>query len=183
MKLLIHICCAPCFIYPYQVLQEKNYDLFGFFFNPNIHPYQEYIRRLKTLQNWSKDQNIKLIYKNEYLLEEFLRGVVYRENERCLFCYYLRLKATAQIALKGKFDAFTTTLLYSKFQKHEAIAKIGAEIEKECGVVFYYQDFRKGWKEGIMRSKKSGLYRQQYCGCIYSEKERYMPKVNNEQKH
>ncbi|MGA1875882.1 MAG: epoxyqueuosine reductase QueH [bacterium] len=173
MKILVHVCCGPCFVYPYQALSEDGHEIFGFFFNPNIHPYQEYQRRLETVRNWSKEQGIRMIYRDEYRLEDFLRGVVYRESERCLFCYHTRLEAAAQTAARGKFDCFTTTLLYSKFQKHETITRIGHEVGHQYGVQFYYQDFREGWKEGISLSKTWGLYRQQYCGCIYSEKDRY----------
>ena len=173
MKILVHLCCAPCFVYPYKVLSQEEHEIFGFFFNPNIHPYQEYRRRLETVQNWTDTIGIRMIYRDEYQLEEFLRGIIFRENERCLFCYHTRLLATAQIAAKGKFDYFTSTLLYSKFQEHETITKIGTELGKQFGVQFYYRDFREGWKEGIAASQKLGLYRQQYCGCIYSEKDRY----------
>lgn len=79
------------------------------------------------------------------------------------------------MAKRGKFDAFSTTLLYSKFQNHELITTTGEAIAKSTGIPFYYRDFRPGWKEGIKASKDLNLYRQQYCGCIYSEKERYCP--------
>ena len=118
----------------------------------------------------------KLIYRDEYRLEEFLQNVVFRETERCRYCYYSRLKSAIQVAKKGKFDFFSTTLLYSKFQKHESIKEIAEGLAKDYGVSFYYHDFRKGWGEGIRMSKDFGLYRQQYCGCIYSEKERYLKK-------
>ncbi len=103
----------------------------------------------------------------------FLQKIVFRESNRCAICYHERLKATAQIAKKGKFDYFSSTLLYSKFQKHELIQSIGKAIGDSLGIPFYYRDFREGWKEGIETSKRLSLYRQQYCGCIYSEKDRY----------
>jgi len=175
MKILVHVCCAPCFVYPSIVLLQEEHEIAGFFFNPNIHPYQEYQRRLAAVQQWSSAKNIRMIYRDEYLLEDFLREVVFRESKssRCLVCYHLRLEAAAKVAARGRFDSFTSTLLYSKFQNHEAVARIGAEIGERYGVPFYYRDFRQGWKEGILQSKEFGLYRQQYCGCIYSEKERY----------
>ena len=148
----------------------------GFFYNPNIHPYQEYQRRLAAVQAYEKETDIQVIYRDEYDLEQFLRGVAFREDERCRFCYHLRLQATAQVAKRGKFTAFTSTLLHSKHQDHELIKAIGEQIGKEQGVKFLYEDFRDGWKEGIEKSKALGLYRQSYCGCIYSEKERYLGK-------
>lgn len=145
----------------------------GFFYNPNIHPYQEFQRRLKTVQEYAPMVSLPLQIKETYDLEEFLRLVVYREAERCRFCYGLRLKAAAIAAKKANFDGFTATLLYSRFQKHEVIREIGEQIGLEVGVPFYYDDFRPGWQEGINESKRLGLYRQNYCGCIYSEKERF----------
>ena len=146
----------------------------GFFYNPNIQPYQEYQRRLEAVKEYEKKAALKVIYRDEYNLEEFLRGVVFREDERCRLCYHLRLEPTAQMAKKGKFDAFTSTLLHSKHQNHELIREIGQAVGKRRGVTFLYRDFREGWQEGIEESKVLGLYRQQYCGCIYSEKERYL---------
>lgn len=173
-KILVHICCAPCVIFLHQSLLENDFEVMGYFYNPNIHPYQEYEERLHTVKEYARQKNLKIIYKDEYNLEDFLQGVVFRENQRCNYCYHTRLLSTAQAAKKGKFDFFTTTLLYSKFQNHTLIKEMGTNLGREYGVEFYYQDFRLGWKEGINISKEMGLYRQQYCGCIYSEKERYM---------
>ncbi len=176
MKALIHICCANCLIHPLKILQKEGWDTMGFFYNPNIHPFQEYQRRLAAVQVYEKQAAIQVIYRDEYNLEEFLREIAFREQERCRFCYHLRLQATAHAAKHGKFDAFTTTLLHSKHQNHEFIKAIGEAVGKEQGVQFLYRDFRDGWQEGIAESKALGLYRQSYCGCIYSEKERYLGK-------
>jgi len=174
MKILLHVCCANCTIYPVQELRKDGIEVFGVFYNPNIHPYQEYRRRLEAVKEYSDRIDLRMTYHDEYALEEFLQNVVFRENERCWYCYYTRLKRAAQLAKREKFDFFTTTLLYSKFQKHEKVKEIGEELAREYGVKFYYRDFRKGWKAGIEISNDLGLYRQQYCGCIYSEKERYL---------
>lgn len=173
MRLLMHVCCAPCFIAPYTHL-KKDHEITAFWWNHNIHPYQEYKKRLDTLISFTNKHNIPLINKDEYPLERFIQNAVYREKLRCYSCYYERLKYTAIIAKKGKFDAFTTTLLYSKFQKHEMMKDIAQSLAKEYGVSFYYDDFRKYWKEGIELSKSEEMYRQQYCGCIYSERDRYL---------
>ena len=174
MKLLVHICCAPCFTAPYFHLKKDGHNIQGFWYNHNIHPFTEYKKRLDTLQEFAKKEDIQLIVKDEYELEKFLRRTAFREQERCRSCYYDRLKYAAIIAKKGNFDAFTTTLLYSKFQKHDLIKEIGESLAKEYGVKFYYQDFREYWKEGIKISKEREMYRQQYCGCIYSERDRYL---------
>jgi epoxyqueuosine reductase len=146
----------------------------GFFFNPNIHPYQEFSRRTAALEDYAVKTGLPIIWDRGYQLEEFLRTVVFREAERCRFCYYLRLKATARVARGGKFHAFTSTLLYSKFQNHALIQTIGVQVGQEVGVPFYYEDFRLGWADGVAKSKKLQLYKQQYCGCIFSERDRFL---------
>ena len=131
------------------------------------------MKREDTLRQYSRDIDLKVIYQDDYDLEGFLQSVVYRESDRCSFCYHDRLKSTALMAKRGRFDAFSTTLLYSKFQQHDLIKSMGESIAKQTGVAFLYHDFREYWKEGICESKRLGLYRQQYCGCIYSEKQRF----------
>ena len=174
MKILLHICCANCAIYPLQRMEERGDDAVGFFFNPNIHPYQEYQKRLDTLKIYSEKVGLKVIYRDEYLLEEFLRNVSHRVKERCRYCYSVRLEATAREAKKEACDGFSTTLLQSTHQNHDLIKETGERVAQEIGISFYYEDFRQGWKRGVEVSKDMGLYRQQYCGCIYSEKERFM---------
>lgn len=174
MKLLVHICCAPCFAAPYFHLKEEGHEIYGFWYNHNIHPYTEYKKRLETVQEFAEKENIPLIVKDKYELEKFLRKAAFREQERCRSCYYERLKYAAIVAKKGNFDAFTTTLLYSKFQRHDLIKEIGESLSKEYSVKFYYRDFREYWKEGMKISRDYKMYRQQYCGCIYSERDRYL---------
>jgi predicted adenine nucleotide alpha hydrolase (AANH) superfamily ATPase len=155
-------------------MKEKGDEAVGYFFNPNIHPYQEYQKRLDALKIFSEKVGCKVIYRDEYLLEEFLRNVSHRVKERCQYCYLVRLEATAQEAKKEGFDRFSTTLLQSTHQSHVLIKETGEHIAQEVGIPFYYEDFRQGWRRGVEVSKAMGLYRQQYCGCIYSEKERFM---------
>ena len=174
MKVLLHICCANCAIYPLERIHAEGHEAVGFFFNPNIHPYQEYQKRLEALKQYSEKTGLQVIYQDEYLLEEFLRNVAHRVEERCAYCYRVRLEATAREAKKGDFDRFSTTLLQSSHQNHALIRETAEEVAREVGVPFYYEDFRTGWKRGVEVSKAMGLYRQQYCGCIYSEKERYV---------
>ena len=173
MKILLHICCAPCFIYPVKILQKDNLKIMGFYYRHNIHPFTECIRRQEALEFYADKINLRVIYQKGYDLEGFIQKIVFRESRRCSICYHARLKATALMAKRGKYDYFSTTLLYSKFQKHDEIRSIGESIGKSVGVQFFYRDFREGWTEGVDTSKRLGLYRQQYCGCIYSEKERY----------
>jgi epoxyqueuosine reductase len=180
MKILLHICCAPCAVYPADVLAAAGHQVRGFFFNPNIHPYQEFARRMASLEDYAAQTSLPVIWDRGYNLEDFLRSVVFRETERCRFCYYLRLKSAARVARGGKFDAFTSTLLYSKFQNHRLIKELGHQVGREVGVSFHYQDFRLGWADGMAKAKEMGLYRQQYCGCIFSERDRFAPQAGQE---
>jgi len=172
-SLLIHACCANCLLYPYEALRGRFERIMVFWYNPNIHPYQEYHKRLQAMKKAEKALNLKVIYQDTYPLEEWLQAVVFREEERCLHCYHRRLLATAQVAKRGNFTHYTTTLLYSKQQKHDTIREIGESLGKRYGVEFLYEDFRQGWKHGIQLSQELDLYRQQYCGCIYSERDRF----------
>ena len=173
MKVLLHICCANCAIYPIKSMQEKGLEVMGFFYRHNIHPYTECLRRQEALEAYAEKLNLKVIYQEGYDLEGFIQNVAFRESERCNYCYHDRLRSTALLAKRGKFDYFSSTLLYSKHQNHELIRSMGESIGKSVGVPFLYHDYREGWKEGIECSKQMGLYRQHYCGCIYSEKERF----------
>lgn len=176
MRILLHICCGNCAIYPVKVMREQNHQLAGFFYNDNIHPYQEFVKRLTTTQEYAKKVDLTVTYDEEYRLEEFLAAVAKNPANRCEYCYKSRLLATAEEAKRQGFEGFTTTLLYSRYQRHQEIIDFGQQLAQDHGLVFHYEDFRKGWNEGIKVSKEMGLYRQQYCGCIYSEKDRYVKK-------
>jgi predicted adenine nucleotide alpha hydrolase (AANH) superfamily ATPase len=173
MKVLLHTCCGPCSIYPVDVLRNEGFTVMGYFHRNNIHPYSECLKREETLASYAEAIGLPLIVQKGYALEEFLRNAAFREKDRCLYCYHDRLLTTALMARHGKFDAFSTTLLYSRRQKHDIIRSVGESVAKESGVRFLYRDFRDGWNMGIEESKKRGMYRQPYCGCIYSEKERF----------
>lgn len=172
-KLLLHTCCGPCTVYPLKRLREEGFEVMGFFYRHNIHPYTECLKRQEALQTYAEGAGFRVICQEEYDLEGFLQNVVFREADRCAYCYHDRLKSAALMARRGKFDFFSSTLLYSKFQNHALIRSIGESLGRRVGVPFYYADFREGWKEGIAVSKEMGMYRQQYCGCIFSEKERF----------
>lgn len=176
MKLLLHSCCGPCSIIPLRELKAEGHEIRGFFYNPNIHPYTEFQKRLDTFARYAAQNEVPVILDEQYHLEEYLRQIAFREGERCRICYGMRLQRAAQIAKKGGFEAFTTTLLVSPYQKHQLIADIGAAIGEETGVPFLYRDYRLLYKEGVRISREEEMYRQSYCGCIYSEKERYQAK-------
>jgi len=173
MKILLHICCGPCAIVPHRTLCDLGHQVSGFWFNHNIHPYQEYLRRFDAARTYAEKGGLELIIRDEYLMEEFIASVSADPPGRCSYCYASRLEAAARTASEQGFDAFTSTLLYSRYQRHEEIRALGENIGNKYNVAFVYDDYRRGWQEGIRLSKELGLYRQQYCGCIYSEKERY----------
>lgn len=177
MRILLHTCCGPCALYPLRILRTAGHNVTGFFYNHNIHPYQEYVKRRDALLQMAELEALPLIMRDEYEVEKFLANVARQPNQRCSYCYESRLRATAKTAAAEGFDAFSASLLYSRYQKHDEIRGLGQKIGGEYGVAFYYEDFRSGWQEGIKLSKELGLYRQQYCGCIYSEMDRYLPKA------
>jgi predicted adenine nucleotide alpha hydrolase (AANH) superfamily ATPase len=176
-RILLHICCGPCTIHPVSVLRAEHFTVHGFFYNPHIQPYQEFQKRLTTLESYAKNEDLPLIVRTDYDLQNFFREVAFRETNRCLYCYSVRLNAAAGLAKKSRFDAFTTTLLYSRRQQHRLIVSLAEEASKRHDIAFFYRDFRSGWIEGQQRAKALGMYRQQYCGCIYSEMERFHPKA------
>ncbi|MBM9536753.1 epoxyqueuosine reductase QueH [Desulfobulbus alkaliphilus] len=173
MRILLHICCGPCALYPIRQLRQQGHAVTGLFYNPNIHPYQEFRRRIEAVKICSENWDFPVDIDEDYGLGHYLRQVVFHEEERCSLCYAMRLRRTAAAAVAGGFEAFTTTLLYSRYQNHQLLVEQCEQWAREYGSRFYYQDFRLGWQWGIDQSMAMGLYRQPYCGCIYSEQERY----------
>jgi predicted adenine nucleotide alpha hydrolase (AANH) superfamily ATPase len=167
------MCCAPCAIYPVGRLRAEGNDVTGYFYNPNIHPYLEYRKRMDTAMTFAAVSDLALIVRDEYDLEHYLTKVLAKGTGRCEQCYRIRLDAAAAEARAKGFTAFSTSLLYSKYQKHDVIRGVAEEMAREHGVLFHYEDFRAGWSAGIRESRRLKLYRQQYCGCIFSEEERY----------
>ena len=173
MNILLHACCAPCTIYPLSILRTQNHDVTAYFNNPNIHPFKEFKRRLTTLKDYATAEKLPLVTEDKYGLTEFLQKVVFKEQVRCPICYQMRLQKTAQYAAEHGYDGFTTTLLYSRYQNHELLKKSCEILAKQYSLNFIYEDFRSGWQQGIDLSIEKEMYRQPYCGCIYSEQERY----------
>ncbi|MDP3298210.1 MAG: epoxyqueuosine reductase QueH [Thermodesulfovibrionia bacterium] len=264
MKILLHICCSSCALYPVKIIREEGHDFTGFWFNPNIQPYEEYELRLNSLKDLAERWRIDMIYADEYAetrsealspviardevpkqshwigagltilkdeiaslepalseKDKILRGVYpeqkdeilrFAQNDmrraqndrsegarndkkvvfskqipqrfgiesqrpgRCKSCYRLRLGKTAEEAQRQGFDAFSTTLLISPYQDFEQIISIGSELAEKHNVIFYFRDFRQYFREAMAYAKEMGLYRQKYCGCIYSRDERFSRK-------
>lgn len=173
MNILLHICCAPCSIYPIEKLRKDKHVIAGFFYNPNIHPYPEYLRRRDAVEKYSKSAALNVI-RSDYDLEDYFQHVVYNEttSNRCPVCWWIRMKKTVKFAKENGFDAFTTTLLGSPYQDHEILKSLCLDIAKSVGIKFHYDDFRVGFKEAQGAAKSKGIYRQNYCGCLFSEKEK-----------
>ncbi|MCM8765384.1 MAG: epoxyqueuosine reductase QueH [Candidatus Omnitrophica bacterium] len=172
-NVLLHICCGPCSIYPFSLLKEKGYAITGFFYNPNIYPVEEFLKRRDALYEFSKKENFGIVY-FEYLPEDFFAQIEpnLSQTERCPKCWELRLLKTAAYAQENNFEFFSTTLLVSPYQNQEKIRELGERIAQKYGVKFLYEDFRIGFREAQNRAKEMGLYRQKYCGCVYSKMER-----------
>jgi len=181
MKLLLHTCCGPCTLYPYSVLSRMKINTTAFFYNPNIHPFKEFQKRLSTLNEVTQHFDIPSVLNAEYGLKSFLRKVVFNEESRCSLCYSMRLQKTASYAAENGYDAFSSTLFYSRYQQHDVMKQTCEQLADTYSIRFFYDDFREGWQKGIDLSKEMQLYRQPYCGCIYSEQERYDKSLRKKQ--
>ncbi len=201
MNILLHICCSNCSLYPVRILRTEKHHIAGFWFNPNIHPYEEYNLRLDSLKRLAGEWKFEVSYAEDYLPEEYfqmfktfsppftkggqggiidfgkltegrLRDSIPTFPERCKSCYQLRLEKTAEHAQKEGFDAFSTTLLISPYQDFEHIVSAGKELADKYNVQFHFRDYRPHFREAMALAKELGLYRQKYCGCIFSKEER-----------
>ncbi len=181
-KVLMHVCCAPCSVYCIDELRSESIEPTLFWYNPNIHPYTEYKARRDCLKQYAKDVGLELILVEDYGLDEFCCNVVKDLTNRCVnYCYPKRIGETARFAAKNGFDAFTTTLLISPYQKHDELRRVGEEFSRLSGVEFLYRDFRPGFRAGQDKARELGLYRQKYCGCIFSEEDRYKKQILRDQ--
>ena len=178
-KLLLHSCCAPCSSYVLEYLTNY-FDITVFYYNPNISSYEEYEKRYKEVQRFIHDfglENKVSFIKGDYDNDKYEKSIKGLENEkeggtRCEKCYYLRLEETCKYAKEHGFDYFTTTLSISPYKNSEKLNSIGKKLEDEYDVLYLLSDFKKknGYKRSIELSREYNLYRQNYCGCIYSQK-------------
>lgn len=177
-KLLLHSCCAPCSSYVITYLYDY-FDITILYYNPNIYPYEEYKKRkdeqIRLISNFKGVKIIDCDYDND-IYNEVIKGL---ENEpergsRCTKCFYLRLDKTGEIAKKNNFEYFGTTLTVSPYKNAKLLNEIGEDISKKYDIKWLYSDFKKneGYKKSIELSKKYDLYRQDYCGCIYSKRDK-----------
>ena len=174
MKLLMHTCCAPCSVYCIDSLREEGIEPTVYWYNPNIHPYTEYKARRDCLKEYTKSIGVEAIFEEDYGLDEFCKNVISDLKNRCInYCYKVRLEKTVKYAKEHGYDAFTSTLFVSIYQKHEELKKICEELSKKYEIKFLYRDFRVGFREGQAKARELGLYMQKYCGCVFSEEMRY----------
>ena len=180
-KLLLHACCAPCSSYVLEYL-SKYFEITLYYYNPNIHPELEYNRRIEELKKFINEFNgvnkIDLV-EEEYNTSEYFNEVKGLENlgersKRCYNCYKFRMDKAALYAKNNNYDYFTTTLSISPYKVSNWINEIGRELEKKYNINYLYADFKKknGYKRSLELSKQYNLFRQDYCGCIYSKQER-----------
>ena len=185
--ILLHACCGPCSITCIARLRDLGLAPTLFFYNPNIHPLSEYLRRREGLLAVADKLSVPVIlpdqddesaaFPGRWLQEmaELGQGMADMAR-RCPRCYDIRLGRAAQTARAMGFARYSSTLLYSKYQNHQAILDAGAGHAGQ-GLEFLGEDFRPGWQEGIRLSKEWGVYRQQYCGCVLSEFDRYRKQI------
>ena len=177
-KVLLHCCCAPCSVSCIEPLREEGIEPVAFWYNPNIHPFKEYEARRNCLIEYTEKLGVELIVDENYGLREFVCNVANNIDNRCSYCYEHRLKETAKYAAANGFDAFSTTLLCSIYQDHDGIVNAAERYAEKYGVKFLYRDFRPNFRNGNQKARDEGLYMQKYCGCIFSEEDRYQKQIN-----
>lgn len=175
-KTLLHICCAPCSLMCIETLRAEGIEPHGYWYNPNIHPVTEYRARRDTLIQYAKDINMELSLRDDYGLREFVRAIYPDLENRCGVCYEMRLFEAARFAKENGFTSFSTTLLISPYQNHGLLKATAERAAAEFGIDFLYRDFRPFFREGQKKARELGLYMQKYCGCVFSEEERYIRK-------
>lgn len=179
-KVLLHCCCAPCSVSCINPLKEEGIEVTAFWYNPNIHPFKEYEARRDCMVEYAKKQQIALIVEENYGLKEFVRAVSEDISHRCTYCYEHRILKTARMAKEKGFDAFSTTLLASVYQNHDLIKAYAERVAKELGIEFLYRDFRPNFRDGNNKAREEGLYMQKYCGCVFSEEDRYQKQIKRD---
>lgn len=171
-RLLLHVCCAPCMTVTEPFLGEQGFESTAFFYNPNIHPWREWKRRLDTLGEWVSRTGTPLVVDDSYPLEENVSMLVGSEP-RCAACFSDRLSKAACKAFECGCDSFSTTLMLSPYADHALLRSAGEEASARTGVPFVYNDLRHLYGRSVELSRAAGLYRQPYCGCIFSERDRF----------
>jgi predicted adenine nucleotide alpha hydrolase (AANH) superfamily ATPase len=183
MNILLHICCAPCAIYPVDLLRKEAHQIAGLFYNPNIHPYSEFLKREAEVRKWAEESALNVIC-GDYDIERWFDRVDFNgsRERRCPACWWMRMEKAGELAKENGFEAFTTTLLGSPYQDRAVIKSIGEDVAKRLELKFFDADFGKGFREAHDIARSKGIYCQNYCGCLFSEKERLEEKAGRRNK-
>lgn len=182
MRILMHMCCAPCATFPVSELKQRGIEIEGLYYNPNIHPYEEFKKREEQVKKLGEIYEIKINFLHDFEQEIWEELKTSRQNKnRCSMCYNKRLARLFKFAKLQNFDAVTTSLLISPYQNHEEIKELALKYSKKYNIDFYYEDFRDNYRKGQQMAKEHGFYRQKYCGCILSLLET-IEQISNEEK-
>ena len=178
---LLHCCCAPCSLSCIDPLRSEGLEPVAFWYNPNIHPWKEYQARRDCLLEYAPTIGMEVRVREDYGLKDFVRHVAADIEHRCAYCYAVRMEETARYAAEHGFTHISTTLLVSPYQNHEGIVAAAERFAGEYGVTFLYRDFRPNFRAGNQRARELGFYMQKYCGCVFSEADRYQKQILRDQ--
>lgn len=179
-KILLHCCCAPCSVSCVEPLKAMGCDITAFWYNPNIHPFKEYEARRDCLIGYMESLGVPLVVREKYGLDDFVKNVAADIPNRCGYCYTERLSAAAEYAADNGYDGFTSTLFASIYQDHEGMKITAEKCGAKYGIEFFYEDFRHNFREGNKKAREMGLYMQKYCGCVFSEEDRYRRQIERD---
>ena len=181
-SVLMHTCCAPCSLSCIDSLRAEGIEPVAFWYNPNIHPWKEYEARRDCLLAYAPTIEMQVIVDEDYGLRTFIEHVASDIDHRCTYCYQHRLEETARYAAEHGYEAFTSTLLASLYQDHDGIKAAAEKYARQYGVEFLYRDFRPNFRAGNQRARELGFYMQKYCGCVFSEQDRYQKQIYRDKK-
>ena len=180
-SILMHTCCAPCSLSCIDPLRAEGIEPVAFWYNPNIHPWKEYEARRDCLLAYAPIE-MQVIVDEDYGLRTFVEHVASDIDHRCTYCYQHRLEETARYAAEHGYETFTSTLLASLYQDHDGIKAAAEKYARQYGVEFLYRDFRPNFRAGNQRARELGFYMQKYCGCVFSEQDRYQKQIDRDKK-
>ena len=181
-SVLMHTCCAPCSLSCIDPLRAEGIEPVAFWYNPNIHPWKEYEARRDCLLAYAPTIEMQVIVDEDYGLRTFVEHVASDIDHRCTYCYQHRLEETARYAAEQGYEAFTSTLLASLYKDHDGIKAAAEKYARQYGVEFLYRDFRPNFRAGNQRARELGFYMQKYCGCVFSEQDRYQKQIDRDKK-
>ena len=181
-SVLMHTCCAACAVSCIDPLRAEGIEPVAFWYNPNIHPWKEYEARRDCLLAYAPTIEMQVIVDEDYGLRTFVEHVASDIDHRCTYCYQHRLEETARYAAEHGYESFTSTLLASLYQDHDGIKAAAEKYARQYGVEFLYRDFRPNFRAGNQRARELGFYMQKYCGCVFSEQDRYQKQIDRDKK-